>query len=541
MSRLKLIFPYLILGGVIAVIAVSNMGADDEADVLAQMKTVCPLCGMDVDAATALSAEVDGHTYYFCSPKCREHFLRDEKAAAKRERLVDVVCHMEVNRAWGITAQYEGRTFHFCTDLCRKRFLAEPETYLKTRCMVCKRAIPDDGGLPATYLGTTYQLCSEAHRAAFKADPAAYFMHSMWGIPPWLYLASIAIVLIVSFGVFDWLSRSAKRLERHEIESRRRSPTKTVSDIRGEGERLLDGSGAGGSAAVAMALPIVAADRVIDPVRAAASARRADRFDLLAIGWIRRAFRSRIFRFALQAIVVSLFVLIVAAGLFGNQNPSLNIAPILTWTVWWGMLIILIMFAGKAWCYVCPWDALAGWTEKLSFWRKNDDGLSLGLRWPRAVRNILIATVLFIGLTWVELGFGVTIKPRVTAYLAIVMLLMAVVSALLFDRKSFCRYGCLVGRVSGLYALFAGVEVRHKSDGVCAACRGKECVTGSDTAYGCPTFLYPGRIETNTYCIQCMECVQACRTTTSRSTCGHGVKTSRSKGNHARMRRTWRC
>jgi len=140
MSRLKLIFPYLILGGVIAVVAVSNMGADDEADVLAQMKTVCPPCGMDVDAATALSAEVDGHTYYFCSAKCREHFLRDEKAAAKRERLVDVVCHMEVNRAWGITAQYEGRTFHFCTDLCRRRFLAEPETYLKTRCMVCKKA-----------------------------------------------------------------------------------------------------------------------------------------------------------------------------------------------------------------------------------------------------------------------------------------------------------------------------------------------------------------------------------------------------------------
>ena len=33
---------------------------------------------------------------------------------------------------------------------------------------------------------------------------------------------------------------------------------------------------------------------------------------------------------------------------------------------------------------------------------------------------------------------------------------------------------------------------------------------GSETAYGCPTFLYPGKLSTNTYCIQCMECVQAC-------------------------------
>ena len=87
---------------------------------------------------------------------------------------------------------------------------------------------------------------------------------------------------------------------------------------------------------------------------------------------------------------------------------------------------------------------------------------------------------------------------------------MAVLSALLFDRKSFCRYGCLVGRVSGLYALFASTEVRSRSASVCTDCHTKECVKGSATAYGCPTFLYPGKLETNTYCIQCMECVQAC-------------------------------
>jgi polyferredoxin len=205
-----------------------------------------------------------------------------------------------------------------------------------------------------------------------------------------------------------------------------------------------------------------------------------------------------------------MFFLIVAAGLFGNQNPALNIAPLLTWTIWWGGLVVLIMFAGKAWCYVCPWDAVAGWMEKLRFWKKTDDGLGLNLPWPRMFRNILIATILFVGLTWVELGFGVTMKPRVTAYLAIAMLLMAIVSAFLFQRKSFCRFGCLVGRVSGLYALFSGIEIRPRDEQVCGGCQGKECVRGSATAYGCPTFLYPGRLSENTYCIQCGECLQAC-------------------------------
>jgi ferredoxin len=58
--------------------------------------------------------------------------------------------------------------------------------------------------------------------------------------------------------------------------------------------------------------------------------------------------------------------------------------------------------------------------------------------------------------------------------------------------------------------MFAGVEVRSKDQSVCRSCLGKECVKGSQSAYGCPTFLFPGYLTSNTYCIQCLECVQAC-------------------------------
>lgn len=39
--------------------------------------TIDPVCGMTVDPATALSAEVDGQTYYFCARGCRKAFLTD--------------------------------------------------------------------------------------------------------------------------------------------------------------------------------------------------------------------------------------------------------------------------------------------------------------------------------------------------------------------------------------------------------------------------------------------------------------------------------
>ncbi len=385
---------------------------------------------------------------------------------------LDPVCHMEVNPSWQHHATYQDQVHWFCTQRCRDRFVASPQSFLGERCVVCNDRIDVKTALPATYMGKTYHLCSQEHRSEFKADPAAFFMHSMWGIPPWLYYCSIAGVLVVSFGVFEKRDRRTSR-----------------------GTLSVSPSGA----------LTIADESKTSKLRVI-----GDRIDLLRIPLLHAMFTSRRFRFCVQAIMVLLFFLIIAAGLFGNQNPAMNIAPIMTWTIWWGGLIVLIMYAGKAWCYMCPWDAVAGWMAKLRLWTKTDKTLGLELKWPRVVRNILIATLLFVGLTWVELGFGVTMRPRVTAYLAIAMLFMAIASAFLFERQSFCRYGCLVGRVSGLYAMFSGVEIRARDHAVCHTCPGKECVRGSEEAYGCPTFLYPGMLKTNTYCIQCTECIQAC-------------------------------
>ncbi|MEX0719000.1 MAG: HAD-IC family P-type ATPase [Planctomycetaceae bacterium] len=41
-----------------------------------------PVCGMEVDEATAISAERGGETFYFCCPRCREKFLAGDAPAA---------------------------------------------------------------------------------------------------------------------------------------------------------------------------------------------------------------------------------------------------------------------------------------------------------------------------------------------------------------------------------------------------------------------------------------------------------------------------
>lgn len=46
-----------------------------------QAVTKDPICGMSVNEATALRAERDGKTFFFCSESCRQKFLATPSGA----------------------------------------------------------------------------------------------------------------------------------------------------------------------------------------------------------------------------------------------------------------------------------------------------------------------------------------------------------------------------------------------------------------------------------------------------------------------------
>ena len=48
-----------------------------------------PICGMTVDKATALHAERDGKTFYFCCDHCRQMFLSTPAAAKPEDKTGD--------------------------------------------------------------------------------------------------------------------------------------------------------------------------------------------------------------------------------------------------------------------------------------------------------------------------------------------------------------------------------------------------------------------------------------------------------------------
>jgi polyferredoxin len=208
--------------------------------------------------------------------------------------------------------------------------------------------------------------------------------------------------------------------------------------------------------------------------------------------------------------VVAFFLLAIGAGLWGTPIPERNLATTLTWTLWWTLVVISVFFIGTAWCAVCPWDTLAGWLVRRRLWTRGSPDDSLELKPPRLLRTVWPALIMFIGLTWLELGVGVTTSPLATASLALIMVVLATAALALFERKAFCRYACPVGRTLGFYAQLAPVALRPMDPERCARCETLECHHGTDRIPPCPTHLTMGRFAQNTYCLSCGSCVLAC-------------------------------
>ena len=220
-----------------------------------------------------------------------------------------------------------------------------------------------------------------------------------------------------------------------------------------------------------------------------------------------RVLKHPLFQTVPQLLAVGVFLFLMYAGLFGNRGH--NITPVAVWTLWWGGLIFAVLLAGPIFCFACPWDGLANVFTRMGLgWRK--DRLSLGLPVPRVLQTMWPAILLFALLSWAELGLAVTSDPRGTAYMGLGMATLAVGSALLFEKKAFCRFWCPVGRIIGVYSLFSPVEVRSRNPKVCARCKTEECLNGREGSDPCPTGLSLKTLQVSSYCTGCTECLRSC-------------------------------
>ncbi len=249
------------------------------------------------------------------------------------------------------------------------------------------------------------------------------------------------------------------------------------------------------------------------------------RYDLTRIPAVKTLVVNRWPQFILRAIALAGFVVAILAGLFGTPVGSRNLSIVFVWIAWWALLILAaVPLFGRGWCTVCPIPMAGEWLQngavlgprkkETGDWRLVTGNLqspipSLRLRqWPKRFRNIWLQNG---GFALLALFSAVVLtQPKVTAVILAIFLFLAVGTALIYERRAFCRYLCPVGGFIGLYSQVAPLEVRVRDMAICASHTEKTCYTGNADGYGCPWGVFPGGLVKNTTCGACMECLRTC-------------------------------
>ena len=230
---------------------------------------------------------------------------------------------------------------------------------------------------------------------------------------------------------------------------------------------------------------------------------------------LQRAVKSRRFQFALILPNQIIFWLVIFAGVIGAAVPDRNFATAITWYLWFCVVFVLMVGAGRAWCAMCPFGGAADWVQRLSLWPRRARTIGLHRTWPARLSKygLLPSVGVFLALTWGEEFFGIAGPglPIFTGLMVLLIILFAVSIFLVFDRRTFCRYlcplSCVIGTV-GSTGMVAGFRTRDRE--LCLRCPTKDCMRGSERGYPCPWYEWPGSATSNVNCGLCTECVKNC-------------------------------
>ncbi len=224
------------------------------------------------------------------------------------------------------------------------------------------------------------------------------------------------------------------------------------------------------------------------------AAYRYPRFDLFRLRLLRALLNSRPLVAGLRLLSVALFVLVVVAGLFGEQG-GYNIAPVFVWVIWWVGLGFFVAFVGNVWPLVNPWRILFEWADGLAR-RLGSKGLGLGAPYPTSL-GVWPAVALYLAFVWLENVYSGSAVPRAIALFALSYTLISLYGMAFFGKETWLRRGEAFSAFFDLLGRFAPTEVRTKSTELCRGC--DACVTAGECVgcYECFARAAPEERELN--------------------------------------------
>src|SRR5262249_4712951 len=171
---------------------------------------------------------------------------------------------------------------------------------------------------------------------------------------------------------------------------------------------------------------------------------RAAGFDLLRVPLLGRFLKWRHARLCLQLPLLLLAVAVIHYGFSGPAVGPVNLAGVLPWVHWRGLLILGLLVAGNVFCLACPFMLPRAIARRF---------LPRGRTWPRWLRSKWLAIVLLVVFLWAYEAFSLWDSPWWTAWIIVGYFAAALIIDGLFRGAAFCKYVCPIGQFNFVQSL----------------------------------------------------------------------------------------
>src|SRR3954452_3196872 len=135
--------------------------------------------------------------------------------------------------------------------------------------------------------------------------------------------------------------------------------------------------------------------------------------------------------------LLGLAAAVVVDGFAGPEAAPMNLAGVLPWVHWRGLLILGLLAVGNVFCTACPFMLPRTLARRWLPGRR---------AWPRRLRNKWLAVGLLALFVWAYEAFALWDSPWLTAWIVVGYFAAPLVLDGLFRGAPFCKYVCPIGQ-----------------------------------------------------------------------------------------------